>query len=238
MFSLFKKNDNVKDTLSAYINGKLNLPGDPDYIYTVISKHNPADMLIITSYCQRWSENYSQHNWHINDPIVLNAFHRSSPFFWDENISLISELQLTSIFSGAETKTAANGLTLVLHDHMNNLSLLSIVIKNQNRTELESHLSRELNRMQMLLIEINAQMYLISKSVTTQSFRPIFTRRENEILYWASRGKTYAETALILGISVSTVKFHMSNVVDKLGASNARQAIRLSAELNLITHLN
>ena len=54
------------------------------------------------------------------------------------------------------------------------------------------------------------------------------------MLYWASMGKTYAETADIAGISVSTVKFHIRNVVVKLGVSNARQAIRLGVELDLI----
>ncbi len=238
MFSLFKKNDNVKETLAAYINGKLNLSNEVDYIYNVVSKRNPADMLIITSYPDHWAESYRQHNHHINDPIVINAFRRSLPFFWDENISLISELKLLPIFTSLEGKCVANGLTLVLHDHMNNLALLSVVIKQQNRLELETSLRHQINRMQMLLIEINAQMYLISQSAATQSTRPIFTRRENEILYWASMGKTYSETALILGIAISTVKFHMSNVVDKLGVSNARQAIRLSAELNLITHIS
>lgn len=47
-------------------------------------------------------------------------------------------------------------------------------------------------------------------------------------------GKTYGETATIIGVSLSTVKFHMSNVVVKFGVSNAKQAIRLGAELGLI----
>lgn len=48
-------------------------------------------------------------------------------------------------------------------------------------------------------------------------------------------GKTYGEIAAIAGISMSTVKFHMGNIVSKLGVSNARQAIRLGVELELIT---
>ena len=55
------------------------------------------------------------------------------------------------------------------------------------------------------------------------------------MLYWSSMGKTYGEIAAIAGISVSTVKFHMGNIVSKLCVNNARQAIRLGVELGLIT---
>lgn len=94
----------------------------------------------------------------------------------------------------------------------------------------------------MLLIEINEQMYRLVQSVSVDKdgsemgvSKATFTAREHEVLYWASMGKTYAEIATIIGISVRTVKFHMGNVVSKLGVSNARQAIRLGVELELIT---
>jgi len=77
-----------------------------------------------------------------------------------------------------------------------------------------------------------------SGSVTAcenETGKNFLTPREHQVLYWASMGKTYGETATILGISVSTVKFHMRNIVSRLGVSNARQAIRLSTELELLT---
>ncbi|WP_230479509.1 helix-turn-helix domain-containing protein [Izhakiella capsodis] len=55
------------------------------------------------------------------------------------------------------------------------------------------------------------------------------------MIYWASIGKTYAEISLILNISQRTVKFHMANVVSKMGVSNARHAIRQGIERGLIT---
>jgi LuxR family quorum-sensing system transcriptional regulator ExpR len=64
--------------------------------------------------------------------------------------------------------------------------------------------------------------------------RELFTSRENEIIYWASVGKSYQEIALILGIKLTTVKYHIGNAVKKLGVTNAKHAIRLGIELNLI----
>ncbi|QBY46858.1 helix-turn-helix transcriptional regulator (plasmid) [Arsenophonus nasoniae] len=57
------------------------------------------------------------------------------------------------------------------------------------------------------------------------------SKRENEVLHWVSVGKTYWEISLILGIKEGTVKFHMGNVVHKLGVRSAKQAIRASVEL-------
>ncbi|PAV07708.1 hypothetical protein CBG25_04745 [Arsenophonus sp. ENCA] len=57
------------------------------------------------------------------------------------------------------------------------------------------------------------------------------TKRENEVLHWVSAGKTYWEISVILGIKVTTVKFHIGNVVRKLDVCSAKQAIRASVEL-------
>jgi DNA-binding NarL/FixJ family response regulator len=41
---------------------------------------------------------------------------------------------------------------------------------------------------------------------------PSLTRREGECLGWCAEGKSYWETAVILGISERTVSFHMEAV--------------------------
>ena len=53
--------------------------------------------------------------------------------------------------------------------------------------------------------------------------KPI-TRRELEVLQWLYTGKTNWEIALILGISHTTVKNHVQNIIRKLGVENRRQA--------------
>lgn len=58
--------------------------------------------------------------------------------------------------------------------------------------------------------------------------------RERQILKWVGAGKTYAEVAIILSIAERTVKFHMGNIMKKLGVNNARHAVKLGAELRLL----
>ncbi|HDR2590248.1 LuxR family transcriptional regulator [Enterobacter ludwigii] len=237
MLSIFNENKTIAETLREHISRKLTSFGTLEYAYTVISKKNPSDVFIISSYPEEWVNLYQGNNFQLTDPVILNAFKRISPFVWDENIALMSDLKFTRIFTLSRRYNIVNGFTFVLHDHMNNLATLSIIIDSNERGEMEARLSSERGSMQMLLIDINEQMYLLAGSVPGgpgSEGKPLLTQRENEVLYWASMGKTYPEIAAIAGISVSTVKFHMGKLVHKFGVSNARQAIRLGVELELI----
>ena len=60
------------------------------------------------------------------------------------------------------------------------------------------------------------------------------TPREHEILIWVKDGKSTGEIASILKISQDTVKFHLKNVFQKLGAISRSQAIAIAIENKLI----
>jgi DNA-binding NarL/FixJ family response regulator len=51
------------------------------------------------------------------------------------------------------------------------------------------------------------------------------SNREREVLTWASRGKTSAEMAIILGLSERTVNFHCDQAMRRLDAVNRTQAV-------------
>lgn len=51
------------------------------------------------------------------------------------------------------------------------------------------------------------------------------SKRERAILEALSKGLTNRELASELGIAVNTVKFHLSNLYDKLSVKNRTQAI-------------
>lgn len=61
-----------------------------------------------------------------------------------------------------------------------------------------------------------------------------FTRREIQCLKWAAAGKTDAEIATIMSVSVPTIRFHMTNASRKLGVSGRSQTIRLATNLGYI----
>jgi DNA-binding CsgD family transcriptional regulator len=51
------------------------------------------------------------------------------------------------------------------------------------------------------------------------------TKRELEILQWIKEGKTGWEISVIMDISENTVRFHIKNILKKLGAVNKTHAV-------------
>ncbi|WP_416411556.1 response regulator transcription factor [Pantoea sp. App145] len=91
------------------------------------------------------------------------------------------------------------------------------------------------NDFQGILLDTHEMLIQIYKqSEEKNATNSVLSTHETEVLYWSSIGKTYAEVAEILHFTVSTVKFHMGNTVRKLGVKNAKHAISLANELNLI----
>ena len=60
------------------------------------------------------------------------------------------------------------------------------------------------------------------------------TEREIEILQTMAQGLTFTDIAEQLHISVSTVKYHLSNVQDKFGVSSRVEALIMAAKYNII----
>ena len=82
--------------------------------------------------------------------------------------------------------------------------------------------------------EALSQRLLGEPAAVEEPLEPL-TGREREVLELLSRGLPNKLIARELGISEHTVKFHVSSVFVKLGASSRAEAVVLGARLGLIT---
>ncbi len=62
----------------------------------------------------------------------------------------------------------------------------------------------------------------------------LLTRKEIETLAWVQDGKTSAEIAKIMHVSEGTVKFHVGNVLRKLGAKSRTQAVAIALKEGIL----
>jgi two-component system, NarL family, response regulator LiaR len=60
------------------------------------------------------------------------------------------------------------------------------------------------------------------------------TAREGEVLGWMTKGLSNTEIAERLVVSPVTVKFHVSNILSKLGVSSRTEAVAVAIQQNLI----
>ncbi len=79
-----------------------------------------------------------------------------------------------------------------------------------------------------------AMRALVARSSDTEPYQVRLTDRELEILRLVTRGLTNPQIAERLIISVSTVNFHVHNILDKLGAKTRTEAVAIAAREGLI----
>lgn len=239
MAKLFFDNQAINTSVKEYLERKLVQFNNIKYAYAIMSKRNPADFSIISNR-QEWFKVYIENNFQFIDPVLITALYRMTPFSWDENLMLNKGVKVPKLFDMARNHDIINGYTFVLHDHNNNLVVLSITLDKHCDDNIEELIQLNKDKLQMLLITTHEKLTQLYQEQSRKAdfeemnTRELFTSRENEIIYWASVGKSYQEIALILGIKLTTVKYHIGNAVKKLGVTNAKHAIRLGIELNLI----
>ncbi|GKW04636.1 N-acylhomoserine lactone-dependent transcriptional regulator ExpR [Pectobacterium carotovorum subsp. carotovorum] len=238
MSPLFSSSEIISRVIKGHFNENLDHYDGIKFSFMVLNKKNPSEMIIISSYPDEWVNLYKENKYQHIDPVVLASFNKISPFSWEKSLVINTRLQLAKIFDLSKKYNIINGYTFVLHDHGDNLAMLSIIVDSSYPDDIDTFIEEKKDTFQMLLIDAYEKIISLCREMIESkkqlNNKEIFSQRENEILYWASMGKTYLEVAIILGIKTSTVKFHIGNVVKKLGVLNAKHAIRLGVELQLI----
>lgn len=229
-YSNAKKNNYIKESLEK----SLAKYGNIQYVYAVINKKNTDDMLIISDLPESLVKNYQTNRIQNIDPVVINALNRISYFPWTDDLMINSQWQVKKVFAPFKSHNIMSGHIFVLHDYNNQLAMLVLYIDRFLMAEVDEAIKRHRDELQGLLI-FTHEMLLKIYQEENQVDKKGLSSREAEILYWSSTGKTYVEVAGTLNIAVSTVKFHMANIVKKMGVRNAKHAISLGIELNMIT---
>lgn len=84
------------------------------------------------------------------------------------------------------------------------------------------------------IIDTAATQALISALQAEQMPEFELTPREREILGLMVSGKTNKQIAESLTLSLGTVRFHISNILSKMGVSNRTEAVSLALQNNLV----
>lgn len=238
MSSLFFDNEHINEVIKEKLNGKLIKYNNVKYAYAIMNKRNPANFAVISNGIG-WFQIYQNNNFQFIDPVLITASNRVTPFPWDENIMIKSGVKFSKLFDIAKEHDVVNGYTFVLHDAHNNLVVLSFLLNNQSVDKIKE-IEKNKDKLQMLLMTTHEELTTLYQELSSPSYfdringKEIFSHRENEVLYLASMGKSYQEIAQILGVKLTTIKYHIGNAVKKLGVTNAKHAIRLGVELQLI----
>ncbi|MCW4353600.1 response regulator transcription factor [Hoyosella sp. YIM 151337] len=105
------------------------------------------------------------------------------------------------------------------------------VLKDVDTTELVTSI-RAVSRNESAFDARSASVMV--RSIRTASSEPTLTDREQRVLEHLAHGKSNRDIGGALYISETTVKFHVRNIMRKLGASSRAEAVYEASKLGLI----
>jgi NarL family two-component system response regulator LiaR len=109
----------------------------------------------------------------------------------------------------------------------------SYLLKNVNAEELASAIQDAYTGKSTLAPEATEALIQATRQRRDIGFD--LTKREKEVLELLVDGKSNNEIAILLSISLATVRFHLTNIYSKLGAKNRVEAVTLALDHHLIT---
>ncbi|WP_159565766.1 helix-turn-helix transcriptional regulator [Budvicia diplopodorum] len=220
--------------IKHFLEQKLNSFGIKRYSYFLSQKFINSTPLVISNYPDAWVSYYIDAELYLIDPVFLSAKQSILPFAWSEISTADEPWGGGEVLKFAQQHNLFDGYTFTIHDANNCMALLSFCNIDEDK-EFPNNIRKYKNDIQMLLITVHDEIIkAIRIYQLTNNKQSILSAREIEILQWVSLGKTYIESAIILGIRERTIKFHMKNIVNKLNVSNAKHAIKKAIELHLL----
>jgi DNA-binding NarL/FixJ family response regulator len=105
------------------------------------------------------------------------------------------------------------------------------LLKNAEPEELRKAILLTLEGKATLSPEVTSQILGVLRQPKTNLE---ISRREKEVLQGLAQGKTNSQIAAELVISGNTVKTHVRNIMEKLGASNRAETVRLAIQKGII----
>ncbi len=198
----------------------LNLPG-----------RDAEEHVLHTTYPEKWVSHYFSHSYERIDPILSNSIRSLLPLNWS---SIAVEDQAIEVFfnEASDFGIGRYGITVPVRGVYGDICLFSI---NASAGDFKSDAldADELSDITYLAFLYHNKIVnqQIGQSVTIAF---ALSRREQDVLRWAARGKSAWETAKILNLSEKTVTFYLANASSKLGVANKTQAVAKSLEENLL----
>lgn len=191
-----------------------------------------ADPFLSMTYTEGWAEHYRDQGYTAVDPVFKLGARSVLPMDWATLPRIEKKVQ--KLFAEArDAGVGYQGLTIPVRGPVNGLWALFIATSNEpdrdwsaRRYELAKDLVHVAHYVHQRAFQLNVEDTPVDLNV--------ITRREIEALEWAAEGKTLQDTAVLMRISVETVKSHLDSARFKLQAINRIHAVTKAIRAGLI----
>jgi LuxR family transcriptional regulator len=188
--------------------------------------------LTVRNFPPRWDVGWDRYS--VHDPYFHACLRRTIPIDWTmvQRQPCLTAIQRECINYLAHFGLV-KGLTVPIHLPHGGLAFISAIAHPgcENWPEVV-----ELSRHQLLVRAHQFQSIAPGKLAASSGLHAgaRLTSRETECLSSTARGRSYGETARLLGRSIDTVRLHLRSACSKLGAVNRAHAVAKAISLGLI----
>lgn len=176
--------------------------------------------LCISNYPDDWAWRYLRENYKGHDYVGRSAGKSAPPLSWSMILekNKLAPQQKFSLRSARATFSVSNQMKQ------------SEFAKLFDRHEHDIHLMAAYTHEKIISLNLHRP---VDAAMRLNLYKPLdatirLTPREIEVLTWAAKGKSRWEASVILGICEDTVKTHLENIRNKLGATNTTHAIAIA----------
>jgi LuxR family quorum sensing-dependent transcriptional regulator len=184
--------------------------------------------VLLAAWPQEWSKRYFSGGYIYRDPTIRLVRQGTPAFMWSEIGSLCSPtLAEKALMSEATSFHLHQGFTVTLSTIERQRIGFSIA---GERLEIDPY--------QRLTLELVSAYAIGSAIILTggnEDRERHLSRRQLEVLHWASEGLTVEHIADRLGISCHTAEMHLRNVREKLGVASTLHAVAEAFRLGIIS---
>ena len=187
---------------------------------------------ILVNYPKEWMDHYVANHYIDHDPVYQSALTARKPFSW----KAVTEHPTTSdiavkVMNEARECKLHDGIALAIHQPLGQIIGMGFS---------GSEKGVECNKTVASYIHAAANHFFVIYGDLTgwhkiEGPNPNLTRREKEILFWLSRGKSRSDIADICKISESAINRHCEKAFEKLSVNNATIAAAKAIRMGLIT---
>jgi LuxR family transcriptional regulator, quorum-sensing system regulator SinR len=177
-----------------------------------------------TTYHSSWVDHYRNENYVTFDPVMQLAHKTHLPVDW-ATIPRQDKRVARFFAEAADHRVGNQGMTLSLRGLGAGIEGYFTLSANASDKEWAAKRKAFFKDIYTLGNYFHARVVERHRAVLPQPVN--LTRREQEVILWASEGKTIEDVGVILGISRETVNAHLDQVRRKTQALNTAHAISL-----------
>src|SRR3984957_20644165 len=158
-------------------------------------------LVAVVTYSRLWTHRYFVKKYIIDDPVISYGRAADQPFDW-ANVPVDDPAAKAFFADALNHNVGRNGLSIPLRNRRGVFALVSFSSDLSN-DEWEDYKAANLGKLKLLSVLIDSAANINFK---LPAFPVLLSKREEQCLLWAARGKPYKEIGEILGLAFGSAK--------------------------------